>query len=304
MRTTGREGIGHPHGIFGLFMGVVVAGRSLWLPPMVSNMEPVEAKIHPLDWSNPGEGNGRLRRRLREDGYLAIRGIAPRDLALQVRRDICALCREAGWLDTDHDIIEGIWSGSAIQTEGDPAYMEVYQKVVHLASFNAFPQQPAFIGLISRLLGEPAFNHNLRIARIVFPHNTTQSTGAHQDHHYLPGAAEVLTVWTPLVDCPIDLGVLAVLRRSNWLGLLQHTNDSNKKFAGMGVRERQWKGEADLQWVAGDMRLGDVLIFDSHTVHKALPNKTENRMRLSLDNRYQGISKPVEIKNLRLHYNF
>lgn len=284
-------------------MGLVATGRSLGSPQREYNMEPVEAKIYPLEWSNPDEDNGRLRQRLREDGYLAMRGIAPVDLALQVRRDICALCREAGWLDTDRNVIEGIWSGNAIHTENDPAYMEVYQKVVHLASFNAFPQQPVFIGLISRLLGEPAFTHNLRIARIVFPHNTNQSTGAHQDHHYLPGAAEVLTVWTPLGDCPIDLGVLAVLRRSNWLGLLQHTCDSSKKFAAMGVREQQWKGEADLQWVAGDMRLGDVLIFDSHTVHKALPNKTEDCMRLSLDNRYQGISKPVEIVNLRLHYN-
>ena len=284
-------------------MGVVAAGRSPWLPLRKADVDSVDADIHPLHWSDPREDTEQLKDRLREDGYLAMQGIAPVDLALQVRRDICTLCREAGWLDPNRDLAEGISSGGDIHTEGEPAYMEVYKQVVQLASFNAFPQQPVFIDLIGRLLGEPAFNHNLRIARIVFPHNMAQSTGAHQDHRYIPGTAEVLTVWTPLGDCPIDLGVLAVLRRSNRLGLLEHTRDSSKKYAGMGVREQQWKGKAGLQWVAGDMRLGDVIVFHSHTVHKALPNRTDVRMRFSLDNRYQGISKPVEMKNLRVHYN-
>ena len=274
-------------------MGVAAAGRSPWSPLRKADVGPGDTDIHPLHWSDPGEDTGRLRRRLREEGYLAM----------QVRRDIFALCREAGWLDPDCDLMEGRWSGGDIQTEGETAYMEVYKRVVQLSSFNAFPQQPVFIDLISRLLGETAFNHNLRIARIIFPHNMAQSTGAHQDHRYIPGTAEVLTVWTPLGDCPIDLGVLAILRGSNRLGLLEHARDSSRKYAGMGVREWQWKGEADLQWVAGDMRLGDVIIFHSHTVHKALPNRTDDRMRLSLDNRYQGVSKPVEMKNLHLHYD-
>ena len=284
-------------------MDVVAERRLPWSPLGKTEVNPVDADIQPLHWSDPREDTEKLRDRLRDDGYLAMHGIAPVALALQVRRDIFALCLEAGWLDPDCDLMEGRWSGGDIHTEGEPAHMEVYMQVVQLASFNAFPQQPVFIDLISRLLGETVFNHNLRIARIIFPRNMVQSTGAHQDHRYIPGTAEVLTVWTPLGDCPIDLGVLAILRGSNRLGLLEHARDSSKKFASMGVRERQWEGEADLQWVAGDMRSGDVIIFHSHTVHKALPNRFDDRMRLSLDNRYQGISKPVEMKNLHLHYN-
>jgi ectoine hydroxylase-related dioxygenase (phytanoyl-CoA dioxygenase family) len=260
-------------------------------------------EIHPLHWSDASEKPERLRARLDQDGYLAMHEIAPMELALQVRRDILGLCQEAGWLDPDSDVIDGRWNGGDVYTEGDPAHMEIYKQVVRLASFNAFPQQPVFINLASRLLGETAFNHNLRIARIIFPKNTSQSIGAHQDHFYLPGTAEVLTMWTALGDCPIDLGVLAILRSSNRLGLLGHEQDASKKFAGMGVRDEQWKDSADLQWVAGDMQLGDVLIFHSHTVHKAMPNRTDDQMRLSLDNRYQGVGKPVNMKNLHLHYN-
>ena len=45
-------------------------------------------------------------------------------------------------------------------------------------------------------------------------------------------------------------------------------------------------------WVAGPLQAGDVLIFHSLTVHKGLPNLT-NRLRLSLDNRYQRASEPI-----------
>ena len=185
-------------------------------------MDPNDADIHPLHWSGPGEDTDELRSRLSADGYLAMHGVAPLDLALQVRRDIFGLCRDAGWLDPESDILDGRWGGGDVHTEGEPAHMELYHRVLQLASFNAFPQQPVFIELTSRLLGEIAFNHNLHIARIIFPHNTSQSTGAHQDHHYIPDTAEVLTIWTPLGDCPIDLGVLTILRGSNRLGLLEH----------------------------------------------------------------------------------
>jgi len=266
-------------------------------------MDTVDEEIHPLFWSNSEEDTAALRSRLTEDGYLALRGVAPADLALRVGRDIFELCLEAGWLDPNAEITEGRWSGGDVHTEGEPAHMELYKRVVQLSSFNAFPQQPVFIELVSRLLGETAFNHNLRIARIIFPHNTSQSTAPHQDHRYIPGTAEVLTIWTPLSDCPIDLGVLAILCGSNRLGMIEHSRDSSKKFAGMAVRDEQWAGETDLHWVAGDMKLGDIIVFHSESVHKALPNLTDDRMRLSLDNRYQGVSNPVNLKNLHLHYN-
>jgi hypothetical protein len=38
--------------------------------------------------------------------------------------------------------------------------------------------------------------------------------------------------------------------------------------------------------------MGDALIFPSLTVHQALPNLTQDRLRVSLDNRYQALSQP------------
>ena len=267
------------------------------------NVDTVDEQIRPLCWSDVEEDTAVLRSRLGEDGYLALGAVAPTDLALRARRDILELCLQAGWLDPNTDMMKGRWSGGDIHTEGEPAYMDLYQQVLQLSSFNAFPQQPAFINLASRLLGETAFNHNSRIARIVFPQNTAQSTAPHQDHHYIPGTADVLTIWAPLGDCPVDHGVLALLRGSQRLGMIAHSRDPSKKFGQEGVCAEQWAGETDLHWVAGDMKLGDILVFHSEIVHKALPNLTDDRIRLSLDNRYQGVNNPVNLDNLHLHYN-
>ncbi|MDE0553523.1 MAG: phytanoyl-CoA dioxygenase, partial [Candidatus Poribacteria bacterium] len=43
--------------------------------------------------------------------------------------------------------------------------------------------------------------------------------------------------------------------------------------------------------------------FHSHAVHKALPNQTSDRIRLSVDYRYQGSSQPVTEGSLLPHFN-
>ncbi|MDE0310970.1 MAG: phytanoyl-CoA dioxygenase family protein, partial [Caldilineaceae bacterium] len=47
------------------------------------------------------------------------------------------------------------------------------------------------------------------------------------------------------------------------------------------------------EWVSSPFENGDVLFFHSHTVHKGLPNLSGNRIRLSVDYRYQRASDPV-----------
>ncbi|MBM3265530.1 MAG: phytanoyl-CoA dioxygenase family protein [candidate division Zixibacteria bacterium] len=61
--------------------------------------------------------------------------------------------------------------------------------------------------------------------------------------------------------------------------------------------------QAELQdeWVSTDYEIGDSLIFHSLTVHQALPNVTEDRLRVSLDNRYQAVAEPIAEHMLQPH---
>jgi hypothetical protein len=44
---------------------------------------------------------------------------------------------------------------------------------------------------------------------------------------------------------------------------------------------------ADAPWLSADLWPGDVLLFSALTVHCALPNRTADRLRVSVDYRYR-----------------
>ena len=50
-----------------------------------------------------------------------------------------------------------------------------------------------------------------------------------------------------------------------------------------------------------DFEIGDTLIFGCLMVHGAMPNLTEDRLRISLDNRYQLDGLPVSENQLKPH---
>jgi hypothetical protein len=245
-----------------------------------------------------------LRGRLDYDGYLFFRGAGPKEKLAAARRDVFAILADAGWIDRrGSDVDRGVarWSGTVGPlTEGDPAYMAVYRKIINAPSFLAVPEDPFFMQLMGHIVGGEALCHRLRIGRIVFPSNTAQTTPAHQDWHYIRGAAETYTVWQPLVDCPIELGPLAVLAGSHRAGFISHREDKSMKFASMGLQDDQLPPG---QWVTGDFAAGDLVLFHSHTVHKALPNITPDRLRISTDNRYQRVGAETSAVSAGTHYD-
>jgi ectoine hydroxylase-related dioxygenase (phytanoyl-CoA dioxygenase family) len=54
-------------------------------------------------------------------------------------------------------------------------------------------------------------------------------------------------------------------------------------------------------WRSGPFDAGDVVLFHSLNVHAGTPNRTQNRLRLSCDFRYQGVSQPVHHSSLKPH---
>lgn len=54
-------------------------------------------------------------------------------------------------------------------------------------------------------------------------------------------------------------------------------------------------------WHSSPFELGDALFFHSKTAHQGLPNVSDDRVRLSVDYRYQKKTDPIMEKNLRVH---
>lgn len=235
-----------------------------------------------------------IRQRADRDGYVFLKQVINPAAILDARRDISALLQREGWIDAGTDPDEAITSFTP-QHSGMPEFSRVYDLVQRLESFHTLAHDPAIWDLTERLLGSDVLLQPSNIARFIFPTELEYTTPAHQDFVHIQGTPDVWTAWLPLGDCPHTLGGLSVLTGSHKFGVLPV---SRAKGAG-GLLTHF--GEIDGEWVSSPFELGDILFFHSHTVHKGLPNRSGDRMRLSVDYRYQRASDPVMDKVLTPH---
>lgn len=263
--------------------------------------ESVQTKEYvPFHESDPRSDAADLRARMNEYGYLFFRGLIPAEEVLTVRRDVVDLIEEAGWLDPSRDRMEAIAKpGIEPKTEGQPEYLAVYRQILRTPSFHNFPCHPALMNVAERLLDGDVLVHPRRIGRITFPGSQAFTTPAHQDHFYIRGSVDTYSCWAPLGECPMSLGGLAVWPGSHTLGFIEHTERHQGAVGGRGVPV----DETQAEWHTNDFGIGDALFFRSYTIHKALPNLSPERLRLSTDNRYQRSKDEIDPAALRPHFD-
>ena len=263
--------------------------------------ETVQTKAYvPFVESDSRSSVADLRARMNEYGYLFFRHLIPTEEVLTVRRDVLNTIKEAGWLDPSRDMMEGIVKPDIEpKTEGQAEYLSVYRQILRTPSFHNFPANSALMGVAQKLLDEEVLVHPRRIGRITFPGSQAFTTPPHQDHFYIRGSVETYSCWTPLGDCPMSLGGLAVWPGSHHLGFIEHTESHQGAVGGRGVPV----DETQAEWHTNDFGIGDALFFRSYTIHKALPNLSPERLRLSTDNRYQQSKDEIDPAALRPHFD-
>ena len=237
-----------------------------------------------------------LRARMDEEGYLFLRGIMPATTLVQLLEEVTGILHRIGW-------IRGGAARLAAESlvlpcrEGEPRYFEALDRIQQLESFHAVAHEPALVAVMEMLLGKGAFPHPLGVMRLVFPDNPEVTTPPHQDYRNNQGTPRLTAAWIPLADCPLELGPLAVLPGSHRSGLLPLDF-----HLGPGNRQAVLPAQGHGSWVTADFRAGDVLLFPSLTVHKALPNQHPSRMRLSVDFRYQPEGEALTEQSLQPHF--
>ncbi|MEM7533295.1 MAG: phytanoyl-CoA dioxygenase family protein [Chloroflexota bacterium] len=237
-----------------------------------------------------------LRQRAKRDGYLFFRDFVNKESVLETRRDITAIIRDVGWIDEGTDPMDGITT-HPVRLAGTPEFTPVYDTILKLESFNTLAHDPAIYDCLERILGPDVLLQPSNIARVIFPNADEHTTPAHQDFVHIQGTPDVWTAWMPLGACPEDMGGLTVLTGSHKVGILP----VSRSLGAGGLRTHT--EDVDGEWVSSTFNLGDMLFFHSHTVHKGLPNRSGNQLRLSVDYRYQSASDPVMEKVLTPHQN-
>lgn len=248
-----------------------------------------------------------LRQRADEDGYLFFKQIVPKEIMLSLRKDILSLLQEHNWLSSAHNMMDGICDVEAIHKDltdedvnyngvGVPEY--IYKRILKMEAFNAVAHHPNLLSMYQTLWNETPFPHPRHICRVMMPHKGIKPTPSHQDFLHIQGAQNTWTCWMPLGDAPRELGSLSILEGSHKAGLL-------------GVTYAQGAGGLETilcnlgyEWAAGDYEAGDCVTFNSLTVHKALPNQKKDRIRLSLDMRFQPVTDVIEDASLKPHGPF
>lgn len=233
-----------------------------------------------------------LRARLRREGYLFLRGAVPVADVLAVRREVVQVLAEDGWTAPGSDPDE-LLPGPRACLEGADGYFATYRRVLALQRLNELAHHDAITGLLGELLQRPLLVHPRKIARFGQP-QASEYTLPHQDYRLVQGTVDALTVWLPLGHAPVALGGLRVAAGSARAGLLPVR--PAKGPGGMTV-----DGPVPGTWASVDYQPGDLVLFHSLTVHAAMPNRTD-RMRLSVDFRYQAADEPVHTGALHPHY--
>ena len=243
-----------------------------------------------------------LRTRALEEGYLFFRGLLPTANVLALRAEFLAVVERHGWRSAGQDKFGDRVEKTVIDRVSDTdmrldigVSTAAYNDVQRLELFHRLPHHPKLLELFSMLFGRAAFVHPRHIARMATPHRSMIPTPIHQDFPLIQGSQNTWTCWFPLGDCPRELGGLSILRGSHRNGYLpvQMTGGAG------GLEAQLCEGESD--WLETDYCCGDVLIFPCFTVHRALRATLTDRIRLSLDVRYQPDNEPIEAKSLLPH---
>ncbi|MFT5222136.1 MAG: hypothetical protein ACI867_000433 [Glaciecola sp.] len=235
-----------------------------------------------------------LRARLADEGYLFFRGLLPHDAAEAVRLRILQELARHGWLRDGSQASDQL-PGSLARPEMDDSYWDGYTAMQSVEAFHELAHEPSLLSMVGALIDEDVLVHPRKIGRVSYPFGMAP-TPPHQDFRYIQGTVDTFTAWTPLGDCPADLGGLRLLRGSQNRGLLPV--DVAAGAGGLGVATR----EDDSDWASAEFFTGDVLLFHSLTVHGARANH-QDRLRLSVDYRYQAASEPVVRGTMHPHFH-
>jgi len=243
-----------------------------------------------------------LRNRAREDGFLYFKHFLPRADVLALREKMLGVVERHGWRQPGQDPLGGRINLTALnRVPGEEMRTDIgvstraYHDVQKLELFRRLPHHPKLLGFFKELFSSEVLVHPRHIARMITGHRAVSPTPPHQDFPLIQGTPATWTCWFPLGDCPRTLGGLSMLKGSHRQGYLPI---QPAKGAG-GIAVPLCPGET--QWAQGDYGAGDIITFPSYTIHKALPCRDKELIRLSLDVRYQSVDEPVEEKSLMPH---
>ena len=233
--------------------------------------------------------------RMARDGYLLLKRAVAATHCDALREDMLAQLSPYIGVESDSEI--PILQGDPF-FETDEVWDEVYPRIQCLESFHRFFHQSWMLDIMSRVAGDNVFVYPMKMARIATPRKIGYETPPHQDAHSHHAGPTMAGIWVALHDVDETMGRVQVLPGS-------HKRGVRPVFEAQGVGGVQCEiYEDETEWHVSNFEKGDVLIFNSRTVHRAEPNTNASRARLSVDTRFCDYGAPVFSTNLEPHHGW
>ncbi|XP_005112039.2 1-deoxypentalenic acid 11-beta-hydroxylase [Aplysia californica] len=241
-----------------------------------------------------------LKRELQEKGYLFIRGFHDQEEVLAARQAVLEHIDSFGsTLNKQHPIREGVLrDGCGL---GCVPLMEGKNDITHSELVLRVLEGKRPLKFFREFFKDEVKTFDYKWLRAMHHEGFT---GVHVDNVYMSrGSADLLTLWTPMGDVTVEMGVLAVCEGSHRLPGFQKFQE---KYGNMDAEKENLQGTGWFtedpyeitskfggQWKTVDFSAGDVLIFGMRTAHMSTTNTT-HLARISCDTRWQPASEPVD----------
>jgi hypothetical protein len=138
-----------------------------------------------------------LKEQMSSFGYLLVRDVIPRSDVAGVCAEIVEIISAAGWLLPGHNPLDCVANPEATCGGTDPAFKDVFDRVLKLESLHSFVHHPALLSLMERFAGPRVLVHPKFVARAVFPNCERIRHRIHQDHEGVRGDPECFTAGLP-----------------------------------------------------------------------------------------------------------
>ncbi|HEX7131610.1 MAG TPA: phytanoyl-CoA dioxygenase family protein [Iamia sp.] len=205
------------------------------------------------------------------DGFERIDGFVPEAVGREMLDDVVTLVRRsAAGQEVDGALVlpESNLAGSA----GDPE--DRTSKVFRLHRrpvFAAFLARPEVVDVVTHHLGPDV---DCFLSQLIFKNPGAWGQPWHQDSHYFPftPARPVLGLWLAITEATLANGCLHVLPGSHREPVHEHVPD-RRPAANLGYVEIVDHDMAGA--VPVTMAPGDLLVFDSHLMHRSTDNASD-----------------------------